>query len=155
MGAAPAAEVAEAAAEPAAEVAELAREAAEEAAEAMAPLADEAAEAAADEADPTIPEAAELAEAIIPEAWLAADPVSEPKTVLKPVVVGTAEPSEFVTVPTRGMVVTALWAAEPSEPVTEAATDASEPEADARASVKMGSAAGADGVAKPAQTPAA
>lgn len=142
MGAARPAEVAEAAAEPAAEVAELRREAAEEAAELMAPLADEAAETAADEADSIAPLAAELAETRTLEAWLAADPVSEPKTVLKPVVVGTAEPAEFVTVPTRGMVVTALWAAEPSEPVTEAATDAREPVADARAPVKMGSAAG-------------
>jgi hypothetical protein len=150
MGAAPALEVAEAAAEPAAEVAEPTREASEETAELGEPLADEAAEAAADEADSMMPLAAELAEATIPEASLAADAVREPKTVLKPVVVGTAEPAESVTVPTRGMVVTALWAAEPSEPVIEAATDAAEPEAEARAAVRMGSASGTlEALAKP------
>lgn len=108
-----------------------------------------AAEAAADEADSTAELSAELiaelAEAATLEAWLAALPVSEPKTVLKPVVVSTAEPAEFVTVATRGTVVTALWAfeaAEASEPVTEAITDAAAPEAVSRAEVKMGSAAG-------------
>jgi hypothetical protein len=108
-----------------------------------------AAEATADEADATADAAeltaeltAPLAEAATLEAWLAALPVSEPKTVLKPVVVSTAEPAEFVTVAIRGTVVTALWAADASEPVTEAAAEAAAPEALARAEVKMGSAAG-------------
>jgi hypothetical protein len=69
--------------------------------------------------------------------------------VLKPVVVTTTEPAELVMVPTRGMVVTADWAAEAadeatdaSEAVTEAAADPAAPVALARAEVKMGRAAG-------------
>lgn len=103
-----------------------------------------AAEAAPLEAEASAPEAAELAEAMAPEAWLAALPVREPKTVLKPVVVGTTDPAELVTEPTRGMVVTALAPARPevSEPTTEAAAEAADPEAVARALVRMGIAAG-------------
>jgi hypothetical protein len=97
-----------------------------------------AAEAAADVAEPAAELAAELADAARLDAALAALAVSEPKTVLKPVVVTTAEPAEFVTVPTRGMVVTALRAADASEPVTEAAADAAAPLALARADDRMG-----------------
>jgi|TARA_R110002003_G_scaffold191_21_gene14891 hypothetical protein len=148
---------AEEAAERADEAAELIAPLAEEAAELMAPLADElltvseipseiqcntyAAEAAADEAEFNAPEAAELAEAARLEAALAALPVSEPKTVLKPVVVVMTEPAELVMVPTRGTVVTALWATDASEPVTEAAADAAAPDALARAEVRIGTAA--------------
>lgn len=67
-----------------------------------------AAEAAFEEAEASAPEAAELPLAMMPEACEAADPVKEPKTVLKPVVLTMTEPALFVMVPTRGMVVTAL-----------------------------------------------
>lgn len=138
-GAAPAAEEA---AEAAAEAALLAAEARLEAAE----LRDEAAEPTADEADSAAElaadEAAELAEAAIPEAWLAALPVSALYRVLKPVVL-TAPP---LRVARRGRVVTAvlwaLWAADASEPVTDAAADAAEPVAVAKADDRMGRAAG-------------
>lgn len=125
-----AAAAAEEAAERADEAAELRAPLADEAAELRAPLADEAADAAADEAEFNAPDAA-----------LAADPVNEPKTVLKPVVVVMTEPAELVMVPTRGTVVTALWAADASEPVTEAAAEAAAPEAPARAEVRIGTAA--------------
>jgi hypothetical protein len=155
MGALPA-WVAEEAAEPAAEVAELSREVAELRAPEAADEADASAPEAADEADArapeaaedaeaSAPEAAELPEAMMPEAWLAALPVSEPKTVLKPVVVGTTEPAELVTEPTRGMVVTALAALpapDASELATDAAAEAAAPEAVANAPVRMGTAGG-------------
>lgn len=90
--------------------------------------------------------ASEAREAVALLAALAALPVSEPKTVLKPLVVTTTEPSEFVTVPTMGTTVTTLaaadWAWEASEPVMDAAADAAAPDAVARAPVKMGTAGG-------------
>lgn len=137
-----------------------AADARDEVRELRAPLTDEAADSAADEADSATeliaPEAAELADAATLEASLAALPVSEPKTVLKPLVVTTTEPAEFVTVPTMGTTVTTLWpadwAAEASEPVTEAAADAAAPDAVARALVRMPTAGG--GPAEPEATPA-
>jgi len=154
MGALPG-EATEEAAEPAAEVAELRREVSELRAPEAADEADAIAPEAAEEADATAPEAADDAEAMTPEAWLAALPVSEPKTVLKPVVVGTTEPAELVTEPTRGMVVTALAALpapDASELATEAAADAAAPEAEAKAPVRMGIAGG--GVAAEGAAPA-
>lgn len=119
------------------------------------------ADPAAEEAEASAPDAAEDPEAMMPEAWLAALPVREPKTVLKPVVVGTTEPALLVTLPTRGIVVTALWA-EPApegsrEPPTEAAAEAAEPVTEARAPVRMGIAAGTceAETAAPAHCPAA
>jgi hypothetical protein len=114
-------------------------------AEARAPEAADEADARApeawDEADARAPEAADEADASTPDAWLAALPVSEPKTVLKPVVVGTRDPAELVMVATRGSVVTAL-APGRTEAIMEAAADAADPEALASAPVKMGMAAG-------------
>lgn len=61
--------------------------------------------------------------------------------MLKPVAVVMTEPSELVIVARRGMVVTALCAADASEPVTEATTEGAAPVALARALVKIGTAA--------------
>ena len=112
------------------------------AAEATADEADSAAELAADET-------AELKEAAIPEAWLAALPVSALYCVLKPEVM--TEPSDWVA--RMGTVVMAvlmaLWTPEASEPVMEAAADAAEPVALAKADERMGRAAGMELVATP------
>jgi hypothetical protein len=107
-----------------------------------------ATEAAADEADPAAElaadETAELKEAAIPEAWLAALPVSALYCVLKPEVM--TEPSDWVA--RRGTVVMAvlkaLWTPEASEPVIDAAADAAEPVALAKADERMGRAAGTE-----------
>jgi hypothetical protein len=99
-----------------------------------------AAEARADEADSASDERAPLSDEATPEASLAALPVNELKTVLKPVVVVITLPAESVTVARRGRVVMALWA----PPVTEAPAEARASEALATAEVRMGMAAGVD-----------